>query len=256
MATMSDLVERLKREAKIEESEGFSDDEDLAVDIADAVARHNPYYTVASLPDSEIGLVMLLAWSKVCLRRATKFAKETDSKGAQGFAADRSTPYTKNIGLAKALEERYKAMADNMGVASSSTAIVQGKLLTKDALLNLVTPTYLNNVPSVKLTLADSGPDYVVLEWDTREYDDFREFLVFAKEGAAIYQKWNIDSATGTPLILDSATRVADLTQPDQRAIKITGVDRSVETNHFLVVSRSGSNKYAYSNEVTVAPLT
>lgn len=253
---MDDLLKRLKAEASIETSEGFDDELDLTVDIEEAIERHNSSYTADTLPDNEVQLVMLLAWAKICYRRAAKFAKEANSTGGQGFASDRTTPYNKCINLAEMLEKRYRASSDNLGITTSGTSIVVGSLVKFDTLINQITPRSQGAPPNLRLFVAAgesvSDGDTIILQWDTREYQNFDSFILFTtNDGNRIYELQNQHSATGYPRVRDSAVKVITITDCLQRAIIISNIDKTVQ-NNFLMLNKSASERYSYSNELLI----
>ncbi len=247
------LLPRLKTEASIQASEQFDYVNDLEVDIVDAISQHNQFYNSETLPELEVPLVMLLAWAKVCYRRASRFAQQPNDTGGQGFASDRTTPFNKNIKLAETLIQRYRFLVDSMGLSNTATGIVQGRLTKFDSLINQITPRSLGVPPVVTLAVSagESLTDgtTLIIEWVSRAYNNFTSFILFSKIGATILQKWNWESATGVPGINDSAIKVVTLTDASQTSLMLTGLDKT-QVNHLLLVNRSSSEKYSYSNEL------
>ena len=254
MAQLADLVATLTDLAIVEPSEFTSTQ--LGNYILGALQQHNPSLTLATLPVIEEECVVTLAWIKVCLLRASAAAKQGSVHGASGYGQDRDTPYTKNMNMAKMLRERYVMLCEAADVQNSDGQIVIGQLKVRDQLFDALVPFFVSeDMPDVLLTVdnpTDTTSDFFILHWKMKDFSNFLSFYVYALVGNgtdSIYQAWNYTSATGVPCLNDAATRVVSFNTFDTRACKMTGIDKTVQVR-FMIVVRSASNRYAFSNEL------
>lgn len=263
MATLSDMVDRLIREASVD-----SDDTDLTKDnnllinqiVTDALTEHNPTVTFSALPDNERQLVTLLGWIKVCHVRAGRVADDPNLTGAGGYGQDRESAFAKNMKLAERLKERYDLLVSRLGVtgpelSGSGTISVSSLKITEDR-SNLTVPNTRAVVPPITLWLGDSGADYVVLNWSQSSYNNFESAqIAHIEAGTVIFQDWNHTSTTGIPL-LNNAAEILEprLTEASFRSVRIEGVNRAL-LNRYLVVVKGLVGHYGYSNELAVAAI-
>jgi hypothetical protein len=109
MATMSDLLSRVKSRTKVDTDYPFQDT-DLQQLIEDAVNQHNPTYSVDTLPEPEEYLVIWLTMIQVYTILATQFAEDFRTKvGVSEFDMDQ--PHLHYMHLAQALQRQYSELA-------------------------------------------------------------------------------------------------------------------------------------------------
>ena len=256
MATLANLRNRLIGDASINPVEGIKYSQ-LDTLLANALLQHNRSYTFASLPATEEEPVLLLAWAAVCYIRAGKVAPENNAQGSNGYAQDRETPFKKNMELAKSLMDRYTLLCTAFGLNTATTGIVVGTILSHNPVTDSLTPLHTAPVPALVTVSAEVVEDEdtsALLSWSiTRLSEEYFDVMIFTDEGTELmFQPWNIDSDSGIPKVKNGARLLATISDPQQTVVKVEDMDRSV-ANRFLVVVRSGSLKYAYGNEVTVA---
>lgn len=255
MATIATLLEQLRSVARIEDSDNL-DQSQLELFLTQAMTQHNTGYTYASLPASEEEAVVILAWIRVCLDRATRAAITPGTSGPNGFGQEGESVYSKNTRLADKLRERYAALTGALRVRSSE-GVTLGTLLRDDDELDAQVPLSASVSPSPVILSAPSGQSDTVgtthiVEWSSEWYSNFSDYLLFHVEGAtSLFQAHNFNSDSGVPRILNGATLVASFSDQDQKSCQISELDKS-QTNRFLIVSRSRSGKYSYSNELVL----
>ncbi len=258
MATVADLIIKLKAKSRLQTSEGIEDD-DLEVDFADSLIQHNRLYSFASLPVNEEELVLILAWIRLCFRRASKSVMSPASSGTAGFIQNDDSPYKKNIDLANQLQKRYNALVASLPLESSAGGIVVTTVGILDSRSDRVLPpTATPTPPPVLLELAAGestsvGTTYI-LNWYTDKFDGYYELVLFHTTGSdALLQTWNFNSDTGVPRILNGASKSSSFTDQDLRSVKVTDINKAV-TNRFILVQIGRGSKYTYSNELALSP--
>ena len=250
-ARLDALAIELEALASVENTESFADA--LPDYVQAAIVQHDKGLTIDSLPEAEEECVLTLAWIKVCLVRASKAAQDANITGAAGFGADRNSPYNKNMSLAKDLMARYSTLCSS--IQPSKSRVVTGQLYVRDQVFDALVPLMMNQSPT-KILLSGSvaADNTAILSWTVDQMTDFHEFLLFFMEGTdAIYQQWNNFSALGVARINDGATKVFSYNSPQISSVKATEVDHT-KTNRFLLVMRTRSGSYVYSNELVCAP--
>jgi hypothetical protein len=254
MSNFADMVAELTQLAQIESSENF-DETVLEGYIQSALAQHNKALTITSLPIEQEEPVLTLAWIKVCLVRAAKAAKDSSLGGASGYSKDANSPYQKNMDMAKQLWGRYQELCTNLQIDKDS--VVVGQVFVRDHLFDAMVPLFQNR-KGIEINLVcdkASGSD-VILRWSINDISDLNKLLLYSIEGSdPIYQEWNAYSATNTANINDSAVLVQQIFDTTITSLKITDVDLS-KLNRFLLVARTNSYKYQYSNELVVNGIT
>jgi hypothetical protein len=260
MADLASLIARLKRDATIDVSEGFDDDDDLTVWIEDAIAQHRPDASVEDIENNEIELVILLAWAKCSLVRANKYAKDTNISGGQGFANDRSTPYYKLMDLANRLIQRYKMLVENLGIQDVGGDIIQGRFYKREDLIDALTPLSTAPIPSkITLSMEDGESATVgstlIIKWRMKEINDFVSFYLFhlQSDTDSILQKWNYNSGSGFPGINDSAAQIWSTNDQSVKEIKLLDVDKSLK-QRYVIVAKNMQAKTVNSNELLIGP--
>ena len=254
----SSLRDDLTDWADIQTSEkNLSDTGTLDGIILNALLLHNDQYTLETLPAKEREPVLTLAWVKVCYIRASKFAREAGVSGGNGFGQNRDTPYYKNTALAQSLMARYKELCADLNIPNSKSSIHVSNIKVRDTRLDALVPLLVTeNLPLVIATLSDPEPssDYLILTFTFDYFTDYGSHYVYSLEGTTpIFQNWNYASKTEIPYINESATQLIFWTNPQVKALKIVGVDKT-QNFRYLVAVRSRAEQYAYSNEV-VFPL-
>lgn len=252
MATVSSLVDQLKALASIQASELFAAG-DLNSYMIAALRQHDKNMSAATLPVSEEEPVITLAWIKVCYVRASRYSSQPNVNGASGYGQDRNSPYNKNMDLAKNLMKRYTELVTDLGIEHGGAGVSVGNLIVKDLSFDGLVPLIANpNIPPLLLAETDFGETFSVLDWTFDTFDNFREFLLFHLIGdAPIFQEWNFNSSVGTPKISDNAKKVFSTLDYRATAVKITDLDKTL-VNRFLLVVRSRSENFGYSNEITL----
>ncbi len=252
MAVIAALVAELTSLARVEPSEGISND-DLTSAVEQALSQHDKFASAATLPTEEEEPVLTLAWVKVCLIRAAIAAKDGNASGGQGFGMDRNTPYQKNMDMAQKLTLRYATLCNQLKI--DRNRVIVGQLFVRDALFDALVPLLqTKNMPRTLLTQVSYAAGILVVRWATEAFDDFLQMIVFTTQGATpLFQEWNNNSGTGIPKILEGAVKLITMTDPTITSLKITGLDNT-QTNRVLLVLKSRSLIYGYSNELVVPP--
>ncbi len=248
------LAVTLKRRASVQASEDITDD-DLAVLLTEALTEHDPDLTFTTLPTNQEYCVILLGWIKVCYVRAGKTSNDNNLSGAAGFGQDRNTPYYKAIDLAKQLRKEYESLCATLSIDPNPAApsITVSTLRVLNTRYLGVAPLSEAPVPPAPvLSVTEDAGAEAVLAWTFTDFDDFNAFILYTVSGTnPIYQAWNFNSVTGTPLVSDAAEQIGRYSVEDLRGLKLTEIDRTQITRLLLVV-QSASGRYNYSNELTL----
>jgi hypothetical protein len=258
MATLADLTDKLKRMASVEDSEHIHDDTDLKECLDRALLQHNARLTYDSLPAREEEPFLILAWIGVCFIRASRAAKDGNVSGGSGFGQDRESIYSKNVRLARELKARYDMLCADLEIDTASDGVVVGTLTRADDFDNIVLPlSVAPQPPIVSLKLDPSNQslttgDYYTLSWDFKRFTNFREFRIYHLEGSnPVFEDWNFHSATGIPKVANNALLLNTYARQDVTKLKVQGLNKGAGiTNRFLIVVRSLSDTYSYSNEL------
>lgn len=262
MASLATLVASLKEVANVTANDVISDT--LAgTFLTQALAQHNPLYTVSSLPAREEEAVQILAWIKVCLKRASNVVSQQTAHGPAGFGQDRETPYRKNTDMVGQLQRQYQAVCGRLGLSNDGTGVTVSHLTTLDDRTDAVTPLSLEpTIGPLVLTVTQSTTNLSIFDftWDFPTFDNFDSVQLFMVERAltetddALYQEWNYESDTGIPRLLNGATLLTTITRADQKAVRVTELDFLLR-HRFLAVLKTRSGHYAYSEEAYVPGL-
>jgi len=254
----------------------------LSTYIDDAYQEHAPDNNMdySLLTKLEYQLVVLLAWSRACVSRASFIAPDSNMKSAGSmFGSDRDTPFAKNLKLAEYLLGEYHrlkgAIAENAAPVDDVEAagdITIGDLYRNDELLSARTPLYI--APSMRVSnmaaqiiTPDTGGGIgsVVLSWGAMEFENFGEIYLIQSPVAGIYQNWNLDGnatpgTTSTPSIASSlavipfcnpaASIIYRTTDSFRKAAKV--INLAAGTYYFAFAVRDTTSNYSYSNELTV----
>lgn len=262
--TLELLVEDLKLKSQVQTSDGFSNPEVFESLVKSAGKKHNSSYVITgascTVPSLEHDAVVYLAWAELCVIRASMFAA-APSTNAQGFGTNRDTPYYKLMDLSKELRVMYKEACEAIGLSSfyGSGAITQSEVTVESIDLGAQAPLEMSATPPspvITTTPSDrvNGDGTIVVNWTTKDFSNFEWFAVVFLQGAsAIYQDWNWNSTTGIPRLNNSATVLGRINRMDIRSVKLENLTATTGTvNRFLVVLKTKSGKYAYSNEVAI----
>ena len=204
---MIELRDALKSQASIQVSEVGLDNTLLDSFIAAALSEHNPSYTLATIPDIEEELVLLLAHIRVCIWRANDAARNGNlNSSGSGFGEDRTSPVSSNLKVADRLRLRYDQLCGRMGLPSTAqqgTVSVSSNLVD-DATLNgaMVPLSEAKDPPAPLLLLRAVVADNtkVIASWAMpSEVFDFDAYLLFLLDsGSDIFQNWNWNSSTAS----------------------------------------------------------
>ena len=275
------LLASLVARGQFSSSEGVFNSLNTYVD--DAYQEHQPDanmdYTL--LPTNEYQLVVLLAWSRACVSRASFIAPQSSLKTGGGamFGSDRDTPFSKNLKLAEYLLAEYHrlkgAFAENASPVDDVEAagdISVGDLFRKDELLDARTPLYI--APTMRVSSlavgaitsdTGSGNGSVILSWAAMENNSYGELYLIQSPSAGIYQAWNLDGnavagTSATPSIAGSLTVIPfcstlasiiyRTTDSFRRSAKV--INLAAGTYYFTFAVRDTTSQYLYTNEVTV----
>lgn len=254
------LVSTLKFRAAVQPSENMSDP-DLEGLIADAVANHNPAYSVSaaasSVPEREKMAVIYLAWSAVCRIRASLFANQTDLNNGAGFASDRTSPFAKNLKLAEQLDKDYLIEIAGLGLIQAGVGPTMSNLVIHDGSSNAVLPAAIAPYPpavNLLVPVAIAGDGTVTLEASYSSFPEFARLHIFYEDSStAIYQPWNFTSTSGVPGIRNGLTPIASTTNVSQRIFQLVGFPLSgAHTHRFLAVLLNVNGLCSYSVEVAI----
>lgn len=258
MATLSTLRDALKRQARIQASENFTD-ADVDGFLNSALREHNSDYTVDVLPAAEEELVIILGWIRLCHSRAAQWAQSADTGGQARLHQDNDTPFKKNMSLAKSLRERYDSLYLSLGLEEKATSIEVTTVTAQDAWVEAEVPLSLSRAleaPVLSLASGESkttGTTYI-LKWTVERSENFQEWRLFhlatdPSSTDTIRQNWNQFSTAKTPQISDSASLVKTISDQQILCLKATGVDKT-KRNLFLLVAVSRSGLFSHGNEL------
>lgn len=249
-STVDSLRNSLKVLARVQPSENIKDP-DVDQAITDAMTQHNVLYSVSTLPDVEVEAVLTLGWIKLCFIRASNYASQTDVSGGS-FQQEAQSPFNKCLRLASQLEKRYKQLVTGLELDNNSGTITVSDVFRKSDLMDGIVPATLSPaLPPILLSLVSSSGTTIILSWETRLDANWKESYLYCVEAATLYEEWNFNSATGVPRITDNATKALTLTDGSVKSAKVLSVNNLV-INHFILVGRSLSDKYVWSNELIV----
>jgi len=261
--TLSVLVTELKFNARVQSSEGFTDPGDFQKVVADAVRLHNSTYVATTVsctvPEVEKDVVGLLAWARLCMVRASRFATDSNASG-QGWGTDRNTPFYKCLELHKILTAQYTEGCKALGltVFAGAGAIALSEVTCENLDMGAQTPIEMSLTPPVirlysTPTTAVNSNGTLAVYWEQANYSNFaKTVLVHVTGSTSVYDAGNYASAV-LPRIIDTAAIVGTVTNPDIRALNLTDIAVTPGIiNRFLVASVSKSGKYTYSNEIVL----
>lgn len=258
------LVARLKSRASVQDIEPVK--VELPAIMDDALLEHTPDNALLDylrLATFEHELVLLLAWARVCDARASLSAPQASIKTPGGFGSDRDTPFYKNQKLAETLRARYQELKSRLAASSSSENpsgdITVGDLYRRDEFIDTDVP--LSTVPPLPAPILSASSivgqtaggaelGSVVLDWPARALASFDGLVMFQSSAPGIYQSWRVDQNANVPQIAAAAEEIFRTTDSLRRGVKLSGL--LAGTYYFLLAQRDTSNRYAYSNEVTV----
>ena len=262
MAVLATLVASLKEVANVTANDVISDT--LAgTFLTQALAQHNPMYSITSLPAREEEVVQILAWIKVCLKRASNVVSQQTAHGPAGFGQDRETPYRKNMDMVAQLQRQYQAVCGRLGLSNDGTGVTTSFLTTLDDRTDAITPLSLEpTVGPLVLTVTQSTTNLSIFDfsWNFPAFDNFDSVQLFMVERTlletddALYQEWNYESDTGIPRLLNGATLLVTISRADQKSVRVTELDFLLR-HRFLAVLKTRSGHYAYSEETYVPGL-
>ncbi len=258
MAAIATLRDSLKRRAKIQASENFTDS-DLEGHLTDALREHNPSYEFGVLPVAEEEPVILLAWIRVCNSRAAQWAQAANTGGQATMQQDNETPFSKNLKLAKFLREQYTALVVSLGISSRFSGISVSTVTAQDGWVEAEVPLALSRtppVPTLSLAAGESkavGTTYII-KWTVERYENFQEWRLFhmVTENVStdtLRHAWNQDSDSGTPQLNNLADLLKTISDQQISTLKAVNVDKT-KRNLFLLVAVSRSGLFSYSNEL------
>lgn len=259
--TQARIVALLDLYAGILDSE--SEFKDLWKVVDGGMSAHNPNYTYATLPSQEEELVMYRAWIIVCLIRANRYAQESNvSATTPGFTQERSTPYTKNISFSAKLEEIYDRKCNLLGInptpAQANVITVSQALRHSNRLCGAIVPISGAAIQrTISIAASAQTSTTFILTWSGyQEFSEFYSYNIFAlsDDTNTLYQSWNNSTNTwAIPLINPNAVSLWIGYTQTASAIEVSNVDFTL-TNRYLLVVRSKSNTYLYSNELVLTP--
>jgi sulfur carrier protein ThiS len=258
MATISDLVAKLKLRAHIDQSERLSPsgelDDFLSAIINDAVGQHNPQYTVPSLPAAEEMLVLLLAQIEICYVRAEQKVNDAPIQAGGGaFVQNQDSPFNKNMKLARELVTRYNELVAKLGVSSGTgVVVVQTSVYKKSDRLDRIFPYF--SVPAAPAPIltgeaVDSTTVHLSLVMVPVEY--FYRYYIFWGLTPGLYQDWNAIGNMTVPRIKSSASLLIMDYDQTQQAVEAEDFPANTAL-YFMAVIQTQQNKYTYSDEILV----
>lgn len=155
--------------------------EQLETLILEAMARHNPSYTLLSLPMSEDSLVLYLAWIDICVILGMDSAKEFKLT-LDGMSIEKDTRVKSYMELAEFLSQKYKDELEAITPASASGDIVMGELVRTSLETDRTVP-YFSDQGLQKPYLQPiilSGSD-VTLMWSPIFHPSFQRYDILKK---------------------------------------------------------------------------
>ena len=261
---LSLMVTRLEKEASIASDEKPFCEDNKAITltiIGEAIASHNPLYSIDTLPDTEEGLVILLATAKVCRMRATKYANDNSVSGAGGFGQDRDTPYYKNKDAEQKLLESYATECARLGIAAiSMPSISVSSLRIKSDTLGIIVPLGTDRPPSPYLSYVKATDGLsALLSLTLPSFNNFDSYqlavlpvLLGDSATTVLRQEWNEDSSCGIPGLANLA-EITALTLPQTtHQLKLEELDLATYDYKVVLVVRSAAGYYSYSNEFSI----
>jgi len=260
MSAIAVIREELKVDFVVSTSESINN---TVLDrwIVESIREHNSAYAVdgSNLPAREVPLIKLLAGSKLCTRRASDWANKNSISSSQGYSNDRDTPFSKLTRQSQLLIAEYNRQCVSMGIspedAGGAGSITQGTLTKLDP-DGYRTPyqfdTTVIPVPSLSLFGAAKATE-ATIQWTKSRDNTFADYIVFYALGAnvALFDPSNMDSTAGIPRVSDDASMLSEISNPDQTALRVTGLTASTPYS-FMVVVKNQQGKYAYSSVLTL----
>jgi hypothetical protein len=268
MASIADLVSRLKKEAFIQAAESpFVTDADalLKTIIEEALTEHNSFYTIASLPAREVCLVMLLARIGVCTVRAQKLAADGNVSGTGGYGTDRNTPYYKTMALITSLRQQYMMKCTSLGIFVNDDkpmgTVHVSHLKVRDSRTDIILPSRTNVAPVPVLFTANLTATEIVFGWNIPEVEDFAGFFLcfvvspIGQTPIPVHMPWNLKPGAEVPFLNDDAIIVPLPDMRTARYCKLLNVDTAAYRYNTILAVRTLAGNYTLSNTVN-APLT
>lgn len=250
MSKFADLIVRLKKEANVQASEGY-DDAKLSEWLRAAVARHVPEQARGDAPDitdDNDEPVILLAWESLSFARAARYVNQTDARGNAG-TDDRTSPYARNMNLAAALRRRYNDIVAQLETVEQGGEIIQGRLVIRSEITDTV-PGKVYGPIIIGLQATNITPDSCDVVWAIGYSDTFTDAYLYTSEGT-IYDPSNTANDDGIPSVAEAAVQIGHFQDQASTGARISDLTPGT-TSHFLLVVKTRTGRYYYSNEIVV----
>lgn len=251
MSSLAQLVSRLRADASVQPSEGFSDTK-LGEWVRAAIQRHVPEYSTEAnptVPSIEDEAIITLAWESLCYSRAAKSVNSTDSRGAGPIGTDRDSPYQRNMDMAAALKKRYDQIVAQTSTSEAGGEIIQGRLVMKSARTDQIEGGPFPRV-IVGLQAKNVTTTTCVLVWSAGYTEFFADFLLYAGDDPVLDSD-NTDTDDDVPGIADSALLIQKIEDQDANSVLITDLSPG-EVSYFVLVLKTRQGRHYYSNEILV----
>lgn len=260
---LTNLQSRLGKQAAVAESEAAYL---LLRDFLEqALNEHAPHYVgdfarIASPREKE--LVLLLAWERICIYRASQCAPQgTTQQSAVTFNADRNTPFDKNMKLAKELRARYENLVAKYAESDEDSSFVVSGDITIGSIYKDGEDVPMHvpihgapppSTPSLEIMSMDSVNGTVVLRCLDIDPQYAAELYVFISTTAGIYEAWNYSGggAVPIPFAREDAILAYQTTDTKRNVCKVTDL---LSVKHFAVCAyRTVAGEWVYSAEIPV----
>lgn len=260
MATLANLTSRLRSvSGTIAVSDNSSEkvftDTELEQVLTDALGQFDPSKTFTGLEAKEEFPVILLAWANTHLIRAGHYARFFPVESPDG-GGDKSDPEDNHLKMFDKLMERYKMIAEELGVGlGGGEAITVGTFTRRSPLTDLVVPTEVAKAPDAVelLSLTANGSGVVDVVWDESDDPNFLMYRVYRHTSAGLVDLTRLTASSSKYRgIIDAATEVTVIHHRWTTSYRDSGLTAGT-TYYYVVQSVDMNSRVAHSNESSVA---
>lgn len=252
-SALNDLVRQVFVYERVKDDE-FTDVVDGQMFVLDALAAHNPNYTVDTIPPKERVLVVILARVRVTEARLSRMLQEFPV-AALSASADRSSPASNLRQHRIDLLDEYQRVADALGVeiGGGTTQIFMGTLVRDETIFDQQVPLDDQQPPGQAiLSLYKKGADYISLSWTPpSELHDFHLYTLYRSTTEDLEDLTTISAANATYKgVVSTATRVVEINEKNVRYYKDTGL--AAGTYYYVLVVEDSGGLISVSDELEV----
>ena len=195
--------------------------------------------------------IILLAWIKIALSRASRYAKEARRSGG-GFSSDGTERASRNVDMVATLRSQYDTYVEEHGLDRGiDEGIIAGTLVKRSLLTGRTHPEDLQPGPPPMFISGAIDSGDVVLAWDLPWLSDFQRYRIYRSSVSGLKDETTIAvSGNEHPGVRSDATHVTNLDHLYYPAYRLSGL--SAGAYYMVVVLQDINDRVSVSNEVQV----